>query len=147
MEYRLPNVCAALLTKTSVLAALKHGIDVEAMVKFLEDRAHPCMRNDRGDPCVPYNVIKQLRLWSDERSRLRFTSGAVVEGLSEDMWARGESYAKETDVYLWGDGETRGLVVEEESAAEVVAFIESGKRVASGGGWNAAGGGGWAAAQ
>ena len=148
MEYRLPNVCAALLTKSSVLSALTHGIDVEAMIKFMEDRAHPCMRNDRGEPCIPYNVIKQLRLWSDERDRLRFTEGVMLEGLTEDMWQRGESRSREIDAYLWGDLESRGLVVLEERAEELIDFIKTGKKLQSGG-WNAlgGGGGGWAAAQ
>jgi len=158
MEYTLPNVCAALLTRRTIFDALTHGVEVDAIIKFLEDRAHPCMRNEKGDPCLPYNVCKQLRLWADERARLTFEKCMFLDGFtSEEAFLAAEEYAKENGAYVYGTQQIDAsgtssrwsLAVHEEYTDEIVAYIKSGKGIEArsvkrmqaksgggGGGWN-----------
>jgi len=134
MEYTLPNICAALLTRRSIFTALTHGVGVEAIIKFLADRAHPCMRNEAGDPCLPYNVCKQLRLWAEERERLQFEECTLLQDFSsEDAFDRAVEFAQKNASHLFSCREKLCLTVTTECAQDV---LEAAKKVTSGG-WGA----------
>lgn len=131
MEYVLPNICAALLTRRSIFTALTHGVGVEAIIKFLADRAHPCMRNEAGDPCLPYNVCKQLRLWADERERLKFEECTLLQDFSsEDAFDRAVEFAQKTRSHLFSSREKLCLTVSTDSAQDVLEAAKNAR-----GGW------------
>jgi len=121
IEYILPNLCAALLTRKSIFTAVTHGIDVEAIIKFLADRAHPCIRNAAGQACLPHNVCKQLRHWAAERDRLTYQECVCIDGFKTvDDFLRAENTARGLGGCLWANQEKLVLVVAEDIAPQVL---------------------------
>eukprot|EP00921_Rhytidocystis_pertsovi_P003071 GHVQ01005118.1.p1 GENE.GHVQ01005118.1~~GHVQ01005118.1.p1 ORF type:complete len:689 (+),score=60.57 GHVQ01005118.1:272-2338(+) len=74
LQSRTPNLVVGLLTRESVLAAYKTGITAEQIIRFLNTHAHPSLHERRGKdnkPFIPENVIMQLRMWEQERHRMK----------------------------------------------------------------------------
>ncbi|KAL8437810.1 hypothetical protein ACSSS7_000691 [Eimeria intestinalis] len=80
---RLPNLVVGLLTRASVLGALKAGITAEQIIGFLEAHAHQVAlekKNKHNRPLIPENVAIQLRMWEQERQRLTLCPAVVFKG-------------------------------------------------------------------
>ena len=92
------------------------------------------MRNEAGDPCLPYNVCKQLRLWAEERERLQFEECTLLQDFSsEDAFDRAVEFAQKNASHLFSCREKLCLTVTTECAQDV---LEAAKKVTSGG-WGA----------
>ncbi|KAL8427965.1 hypothetical protein Efla_004223 [Eimeria flavescens] len=80
---RLPNLVIGLLTRASVLGALKAGITAEQIIGFLEAHAHEVVLQNKAKfskPLIPENVAIQLRMWQQERQRLVLLPAVVFKG-------------------------------------------------------------------
>lgn len=80
---RLPNLVVGLLTRASVLGALKAGITAEQIIGFLEAHAHSVALENKAKhnkPLIPENVAIQLRMWQQERQRLSLFPAVVFKG-------------------------------------------------------------------
>ncbi|KAL8273818.1 hypothetical protein Esti_002292 [Eimeria stiedai] len=80
---RLPNLVVGLLTRASVLGALKAGITAEQIIGFLEAHAHQVAlesKTKHNRPLIPENVAIQLRMWEQERQRLTLCPAVVFKG-------------------------------------------------------------------
>ncbi|KAL8448460.1 hypothetical protein Emed_003794 [Eimeria media] len=80
---RLPNLVVGLLTRASVLGALKAGITADQIIGFLEAHAHQVAlesKNKHNRPLIPENVAIQLRMWEQERQRLTLCPAVVFKG-------------------------------------------------------------------
>lgn len=87
MVTRLPNLVVAHLTAEPALQAMKRGICVDNMVRYLESSAHPraLKRLREGASVVPANVRNQLEVWEASRSRTSSSEGVLFEW-TEDEW-------------------------------------------------------------
>ncbi|CDJ66420.1 hypothetical protein, conserved [Eimeria necatrix] len=92
---QLPNLVVGLLTRASVLGALRAGISAAEIVGFLEACAHPAARDRDRDRdrsrsrsrsrAVPENVAIQLRMWEQERRRVSLSPAVVFKGWEQQL--------------------------------------------------------------
>ncbi|CAK9094920.1 unnamed protein product [Durusdinium trenchii] len=95
----LPNFIVAQLTADSVLRALKRGIRVQHILRYLEAAAHP-----RSGGAVPSNVRGQLEVWESSRSRASANEAVLFEwqlGDPDDLFLEAEHLAREAGDLLW----------------------------------------------
>lgn len=69
VEYTLPNLIVASLTREAIRDAVGRGIAWSLIVQFLERNAHPLMA--AGVPVLPETVVNQLALWAQETRRVQ----------------------------------------------------------------------------
>merc|ERR1711976_525505 len=83
---RLPNMIVGIITAEAVIEALKKGIRVENILRYLEGAAHPraLRRKTDGGSVVPDNVRVQLEVWESNRSRITTQRAVLFE------WELGE---------------------------------------------------------
>jgi len=80
IDYRFPNLIRGKIVKDKVLEVLEAGISVDLILAYLNDYAHPNMR--KNNPMIPVNVTDRIRLWNEERTRLKATPGFLVSGFT-----------------------------------------------------------------
>lgn len=80
LDYKFPNLVRGKITKAKIMAVLERGITVDRILSFLQDYAHPVMREN--NPILPVNVSDQIKLWGEERERLIFTKVKFIKGFS-----------------------------------------------------------------
>lgn len=93
----LPKLVVAQLTADSILKALKRGIRVANIVRYLEAAAHP-------RSTLPSNVKGQLEVWESSRSRAATSPAVLFEwqpGDSDDTFLQAEQLARDTGSLLW----------------------------------------------
>ncbi|KAJ2897685.1 RNA polymerase II transcription factor B 52 kDa subunit, partial [Coemansia aciculifera] len=69
LVHRFPNFITGALTRDSVRRALARGITADQIITFLTTHAHPQMQG--RTPVLPITVTDQVRLWEQEKNRLR----------------------------------------------------------------------------
>jgi len=120
LTYMLPNVIVGRLTRQSIVRALENGLDVADVAAWFARHAHPQVlrsavgavdesgRTSGGTAVlVPYNVLKQMGLWADERTRL---TGVDVLELSK--------FTTEQDLREWAVFcRKQGILVHESRSA------------------------------
>ncbi|ETO24333.1 hypothetical protein RFI_12826, partial [Reticulomyxa filosa] len=79
LEVRLPNMVSGKITKNSIMEAIQKGIPVDMIIDYLEEYAHPLMRNKC--PVLPINVMDQMRLWESETKRLHMQEAVLIYGI------------------------------------------------------------------
>jgi transcription initiation factor TFIIH subunit 4 len=82
VQYCLPNLAVGLITRESVLNALRVGISSTQLLGYLYQRAHPEMQ--KNNPVLPETVVDQVRLWEKERNRITAQSGALLKGFQSE---------------------------------------------------------------
>merc|ERR1712187_1064306 len=67
----LPNLVVGQLAAEPALRAMKQGIRVDNIIRYLEGAAHPraVRRLEQGNSIVPASVRNQLEVWESGRSR------------------------------------------------------------------------------
>jgi len=93
----LPKLVVAQLTADSVLKALKRGIRVANIVRYLEAAAHPLCT-------LPSNVKGQLEVWESSRSRASSSAAVLFEwqpGDADDIFLEAEKLARDAGSLLW----------------------------------------------
>lgn len=126
IDYRLPNLVVASLTRSSVLKAVSRGITAQSIHHFLLQRIHPAVLAE-GGAVVPENVVDQLYLWERERHRVQFQEGSMLLTGFDSLAAYRECLA-----FFQGIGgpllaleDSRKLVVEEAQLPQFKAWIAS----------------------
>ncbi|XP_043688605.1 general transcription and DNA repair factor IIH subunit TFB2 isoform X2 [Telopea speciosissima] len=77
VEYQLPNLIVAAITKESLYSAFQNGITSEQIISFLQQNAHP--RVAERTPTVPENVTDQIRLWETDLNRVEMTPAHLYD--------------------------------------------------------------------
>merc|ERR1712008_102984 len=87
------NLVVAHLSAERTLRALRQGIRVDNIIRFLESAAHPraLRRREEGAAIVPENVSSQLEVWESNRNRTRSQRAVLFE------WDRDELDAEAFD--------------------------------------------------
>merc|ERR1712187_773181 len=95
-----------IITAEAVIEAMKKGIRVENILRYLEGTAHPraLRRKAEGGTVVPDNVRVQLEVWESNRSRITTQRAVLFE------WAPGE-VDKEAFERLRAFAETGGFLL------------------------------------
>lgn len=142
---RMPNLVVGLLTRSSVLGALKAGITAEQIIGFLETHAHAVALENKAKhnkPLIPENVTIQLRMWQQERQRLTLYPAVVFKSWDAALlpelfqrtvrWAVAKNWAvhytlwpedpQSLEFAQWMAGE-KYLAVHADSKPEIVARI------------------------
>eukprot|EP00850_Spirogloea_muscicola_P020892 SM000229S07528 [mRNA] locus=s229:187790:190799:- [translate_table: standard] len=118
VEYRLPNLVVAVLTRESVNAAFANGITAE------KQHAHPKVA--QRVPMVPENVVDQLHLWEHDQSRLQLSPAVLYEDFpKQEIYEAVLQYAVDLGGLLWDDPSNRRLVVAGQHHEQMRAFIRS----------------------
>ena len=108
VEYVLPNLIVAKVTRESTHRAIDCGITPSDIHTFLERNAHPRMHEQT--PCLPETVINQMNLWAKERDRVTMHSVYFYEGFQawEEFKAL-EEYARDNRVLVWSKGDAAAV--------------------------------------
>ncbi|CAK9321022.1 unnamed protein product [Citrullus colocynthis] len=110
IEYQLPNLIVAAITKESLYNAFKNGITADQIVTFLQQNAHP--RVAERIPSVPENVTDQIRLWESDLNRVDITPAHFYDEFpSREVFEAACDYAREWNGLLWEDSKNMRLVV------------------------------------
>lgn len=112
----LPNMVAMLITRNSIVKALRYGITADQICSFLEEysendirmkeadikleKTNPGLqmngrasdlnvRNEEGQYYkIPMNVVDQIYLWERETKRLRFQKAFLYRELESDVFSK-----------------------------------------------------------
>ncbi|KAF7151186.1 hypothetical protein RHSIM_Rhsim02G0128000 [Rhododendron simsii] len=129
VEYQLPNLIVAAITKESLYNAFENGIMAEQasidsllyIITFLQQNAHP--RVAERIPSVPENVTDQIRLWESDMNRVEMTPASLFDEFpSRDAFEAACDFAREYGGVLWEDSKMR-LVVKAEILGQIREFL------------------------
>jgi len=104
---RLPNLVVFHVSAEPALRAMKQGIRVENIIRYLEAAAHPraLKRLEEGSPVVPANVRGQLEVWESSRSRTKSSRAVLFEWEAGELdpvtFERLRTLAEEKGALLW----------------------------------------------
>lgn len=113
IEYQLPNLIVAAITKESLYSAFENGITAEQIISFLQQNAHP--RVAERIPAVPENVTDQIRLWEADLNRVEMTPAHYYDEFpSREVFEGACDYAREWNGLLWEDSKKMRMVVKAE---------------------------------
>ncbi|KAK4787591.1 hypothetical protein SAY86_011424 [Trapa natans] len=113
VEYQLPNLIVASITKESLYNAFENGITAEQIISFLQQNAHA--RVAERVPSVPENVTDQIRLWESDLNRVEMTPAHFYDEFpSRDVYEAACDFARECGGLLWEDSKKMRLVVNTE---------------------------------
>lgn len=110
MVTRLPNLVIGHLSAEPALRAMRQGIRVENIIRYLEAAAHPraLKRLEEGSAIVPDNVRGQLEVWESNRSRTTSCRAVLFEWdmgeLDAEVYERLRKLAKDDGNLLWARG-------------------------------------------
>jgi len=141
LKSRFPNLVIGMITRESIKDALHNGITAEQVVTYLTTHAHPEMR--KQVPLLPPTVVDQIKLWELEKNRIADTEGYLYEDfrtLSDFTLVL--NYAKQLNVVLWENAETRKFFVTLDGHVTIRDFIKRRMAAAAAGAAGNGGGGG-----
>jgi len=121
---RLPNVVFLHITRESVKAAFKRGIQARQILRFLEKHTHPKLRTPDITSPVPANVVDQIWLWDRETYRVRFSrvyQHTCLMGSDEFHAVR--QYAQEKGAHAWSSERRQQLLLEFRYHERMQAFV------------------------
>ncbi|KAM7264109.1 hypothetical protein ACFE04_001792 [Oxalis oulophora] len=123
IEYQLPNLTVAALTKESLYTAFDSGISSEQIVSFLQQNAHP--RVAEKIPSVPENVTDQIRLWESDLNRVAMTPAHYYSDFpSKDVFESASDFARGyRGGLLWEDSKSMRLVVSADVHMDMRKFL------------------------
>lgn len=124
IEYVLPNMIAAAITKESLHNAFENGIMAEQIISFLQQNAHP--RVVKRVPAIPENVTDQIRLWESDMNRVEMTPAHFLDGfISKDAFEAASEFAREYGGLLWENSKKKELIVKSEIMAQMREFMRN----------------------
>jgi len=122
VEYQLPNLIVAAITKESLYNAFENGIMAEQIISFLQQNAHA--RVAERIPSVPENVTDQIRLWESDMNRVEMTPAHLFDEFpSRDVFEAACDFAREYGGVLWEDSKKMRLVVKAEILGQMREFL------------------------
>jgi len=120
---RLPNIVFYRITRESIKAAFKLGIEAAQILRFLRMHAHPRLRT--GDqPLVPSNVEDQIWLWDRERHRVKLDEVYSVQCRTIPEYRAVEKFAAAEGAHVWGSEAKLRHLVRFSLAEKVVAHLQ-----------------------
>ncbi|KAJ2741324.1 RNA polymerase II transcription factor B 52 kDa subunit [Coemansia sp. BCRC 34301] len=121
---RFPNFITGALTRDSVRRALARGITADQIITFLTTHAHPQMQG--RTPVLPITVTDQIRLWEQERNRLKPSAAYFYKDFGQKQeYERMFKYAQDIGVVLWASNEKRQLVVTRQGHAKIAELVKN----------------------
>ncbi|KAJ2852392.1 RNA polymerase II transcription factor B 52 kDa subunit [Coemansia brasiliensis] len=115
---RFTNLVTGAVTRDSVRRALAHGITADQIITFLTSNAHPQMQGKT--PVLPVTVTDQIRLWEQERNRLKPTSAYFYKDFAQRQdFERVLRYAQDMGVLLWASSDKLQMVVTRQGHARI----------------------------
>lgn len=113
IEYELPNLTVAAITKDTLSEAFQCEITAEQIISFLQQNAHP--RVAERTPRVPENVTDQIRLWESDMNRVDMTPSYFYDEFpSKEVFEDACDFAREYGGLLWEDSKRMRLLVKAE---------------------------------
>lgn len=123
LKSRFPNLVIGMITRESIKDALHNGITAEQIVTYLTTHAHPEMR--KQVPLLPPTVVDQIKLWELEKNRITDSQGYLYEDFrTMSDFNLVLNYAKQLNVVLWENAETRKFFVTLEGHVTIRDFIK-----------------------
>ena len=127
LEYQLPNLVVATLTRESVLRAVDAGVRPEQIISFLARNAHPLMA--ANTPVLPETVVHQIHLWAAERGRIAPVAGRLYENFASlALFDKVVQYARDIGAFEWCRREAAparcALVVGDAYHQQLKAFLQ-----------------------
>ncbi|CAI0407427.1 unnamed protein product [Linum tenue] len=122
VEYHLPNLIVAAITKENLYGAFENGITADQIVSFLQQNAHP--RVAQRTPSVPENVTDQIRLWETDLNRVEMSPAHLYDDFhSREVFEAACDLAREWSGLLWEDSDKMRVVVKAEIHQNMRDFI------------------------
>ncbi|XP_057462157.1 general transcription and DNA repair factor IIH subunit TFB2-like isoform X2 [Actinidia eriantha] len=122
VEYQLPNLIVAAITKESLYNAFENGIMAEQIISFLQQNAHP--RVSERVPSVPENVTDQIRLWESDMNRVEMAPAYYYDEFpSREVFEAACDYARQYGGLQWDDSKRMRLVVKAEIHMHMREFL------------------------
>ncbi|KAJ1922283.1 RNA polymerase II transcription factor B 52 kDa subunit [Mycoemilia scoparia] len=124
LQGRFPNLVTGRITRDSVKSAFRNGITADQIIMYMTAHAHPHLRTQT--PTLPITVTDQIRLWEDEKDRVRGSVGFLYSDFNKPSdFDIIYNYAKKLNVVLWHDDNTKQMVIAEEGHNAVKAYFKS----------------------
>ncbi|CAG9463843.1 unnamed protein product [Pedinophyceae sp. YPF-701] len=99
-DCRLPNLLVGAITHQSIQGALNAGMSAEAIIRYLEEHAHPKAR--RREHPVPMAVQRQIQLWQTDMHRVQHHQAVVLSHFgSPDFFRAAWKFARERGMLLY----------------------------------------------
>jgi transcription initiation factor TFIIH subunit 4 len=130
----LPNFVTALITRTSIKRALLEGISADQIIHFLVANVH---RESKRAEHLPHTVTDQIRLWEEERRRVKHTEACHYSKFSTHEEVRQlADEARRIGALLWCSGpncdpSTAAVVCRFERHDEIKQFIARSRAAAA----------------
>ncbi|ORX68843.1 RNA polymerase II transcription factor B subunit 2 [Linderina pennispora] len=119
---RFPNFVTGVITRDSIRRALSNGITADQIVTYMTVYAHPHMRNQM--PVLPITVTDQIRLWENERNRLKPTASYFYKDFHQRQdFERVYKYAEDLGAILWCNIEKRQIVVTPAAHVVIMQYV------------------------
>ncbi|KAL7746892.1 RNA polymerase II transcription factor B 52 kDa subunit [Sorochytrium milnesiophthora] len=121
IKARFPNMVSGVLSRDSVMDALKCGITADQIIQYLNAHAHQQMR--KKNPVLPLTVLDQIRLWEIERNRVLAQECTLYYDLRGREFDALLDHATKLDAVLWSDRASLRLVIKTEAHESVREFF------------------------
>lgn len=127
LHFILPNMVVGIITRESVNRAFRIGITAKEIVNYLEQSAHPAMREEAKKVgslvFVPENVSHQIELWEGEIYRHTEEPASLCEMFkSSAEYVQVRDFLAERKLLLWNSDEKLMLVLREAGLALLKEF-------------------------
>lgn len=127
-DYKLPNAYVGMITRDSILDAMRAGISPDQIVNYLQTRAHPrCTIGKRPNhPAVPPTVCDQIRLWARDLYRVKaddcvmYTDFPMQGNQFQDAVNNARNVGAQI---LWMDENKRRFAVDADSHERLKVFL------------------------
>lgn len=118
LHFLLPNMVVGIITRESVNRAFRIGITAKEIVNYLEQSAHPAMREEAKKTdslfSVPENVSHQIELWEGEIYRHTEEPASLCEMFkSNEEYVQIRDFLRKKNILLWSSDEKMILVLRE----------------------------------
>ncbi|GAO47474.1 RNA polymerase II transcription factor B subunit 2 [Saitoella complicata NRRL Y-17804] len=127
LKARFPNMVTGIISRDSILEALKNGITADQIIQYLTTHAHPQMRKQQ--PLLPPSVVDQIRLWELDKNRIRASEGWLWHDFaSTNDYEFVLKYGKDLGVVLWENAATRRFYVSDAGNASIKTYISRNRK-------------------
>ncbi|GAB5355556.1 hypothetical protein AAMO2058_000215500 [Amorphochlora amoebiformis] len=124
LDYRLPNSVVGVVTKHSVMEALRNGINAAGIVMYLEQYAHPQMKRDpKTGKALPVAFKEQIYLWEKERQRFSVQKSCFLHEFASTVEFKSLlEFAREEGILQWFNERKQWMTVDGSAAEKIKEF-------------------------
>jgi len=129
VENQFPNMISGHLTKESIQAAIRVGVEASEIIQFLENHIHPVIMTNgvkkKNDILrfLPSNVAEQILIWEAEDQNFTYENVAIYNDFEEGQFEALKEYCETNNYLVFADDVSETLYVKKHAHDLVKEFI------------------------